>query len=205
MKKILGIVIIVVFVGIICGLFLISPNITKIDSSWNEFRFDVKLLRFNTVLDVYKSNDYIGTVKGKVVRIITDPLTFYGTNGEKIAYADDTYHLIAQDSHLIINDGVVTAEMVGKVKLMGEAYDIYDNNKNKIATASFDFLNLNGEIKDNEGNAIAFYRAHPFLKDFTVDVSPQSQIDDTTLIMIFASYYSDQAADSESSSYDDDD
>ena len=193
-----AVVLIIIFSSV---LIIFNPHYSaEIGSDWDKLQFDVKLIRFNTEIAVYKNNDILGTVKGNIFRILTDPLSFYNTNNEKIAYAADTYHIIAQDSHTIIVNNVVTAEMVGKIKLFGEAYDIYDNSGNKIAHANFSPLNLSGKMTDNTGETIAIYRANPILKDFTVSVSPNNPIDDATLIMIFSSYYSDYTADSENNS-----
>ena len=89
--------------------------------------------------------------------------------------------------------------MVGKVKFIGEAYDIYNTFGEKIAYAEFGPLNLNGKITDYSGKVIAVYRANPILKDYTIYISPSSILDETTIIMICASYYSDFSADDRNS------
>ena len=198
---------IVVFSIVIVILIVLSVlfsnalvNFSKIDPNWNSISFDVKLVRLNTDIKVSKNGDYIGNVKGNIFRIITDPLTFYNANGERVAYADDTYHLIAQDSHSIVVNNTITAEMVGLIKILGEAYDIYNTDRELIAYADFDMLNLSGKIIDSHNNILAIYKANPILRDFTIYISDDCTIDETTLIMIFASYYSDQEADSRNSS-----
>ena len=195
----IGCAVVIITIVISVLLFYVPYQVT-VGSDWTKLHFDVKLLRFNTDIQVYKNDAQIGTVKGNILRIITDPLTYYDRNGNKIAYADDQYHFIAQDSHTIICDGEVQAEMVGRIKYLGEAYDIYGRSGEKIARADFDFLNLTGKIVDGRGEAVASYKANPILKDFDVYVSPSCQIDETTLIMIFSSYYSDYAADSSNNS-----
>ena len=198
-----GLIVLVLFILIGGILYSASPHV-KADSDWIKYHFDVKLLRLNTTIDVYKDNEQIGTVKGKVVRFVTDPLTYYNIHGNKIAYADDTYHVIKQDSHLIVCDGVVTAEMAGKYSFLGNAYDIYDAKGTRIADAYFDAFNLKGRLTNAEGIDVASYSANIITKDFDVYVSPENTIDEDTLIMIFCSYYSDQAADEDDSSSNDD-
>ena len=177
-----------------------SPLSANIGSDWSKLNFDVKLIRLNTDIDVYKDNAKIGNVNGRIIRFITDPLTYYGVDGQKLAYANDTYHFIAQDSHAVVVDGNVTIEMVGKVRFLGEAYDIYDSAGNKIAYAEFDCWNVNGRVVDNNGKALAVYRANPIFRDFTVYISPDCTIDESSMVMLFCSYYSDHAEDSDSSS-----
>ena len=181
------IIIILAIIGIIAAVVFTSPLAVDVDSSWTKLVCDVKLIRLNTEINVYKGTEKIGTIKGNILRLLTDPLTYYDTNYNKLAYADDTYHLIAQDSHAI------------NVKLIGESYYIYDNSGHMIGNATFDFLNLNGKITDNNGTAIVAYRANPIIKDFTIYISPECIIDEDTVLMICASYYSDHAADSRNS------
>lgn len=190
----------VALIGIAAAIILTSPMSANVGPDWTQINCDVKLLRFNTNVNVYKNNDQIGVVKGNIIRFLTDPLTYYDTSGNKLAYAGDTYHLIAQDSHSIVVDGVVTCEMVGKIKLIGEAYDIYDTSGHLMATAEFDFLNLNGKITNVNGTPIVVYRATPVLKDYTIYISPDCILDESTVVMICSSYYSDHAADSSDSS-----
>ena len=161
--------------------------------------FDAKILRLNTAINVYKNDNQIGIIRGNIIRFLTDSLTYYDNNEKIIAYADDTYHLIAQDSHAIIVEDNVSVEMVGKVKFIGEGYDIYNTSGEKIAYAEFGPLNLNGKITDYSGKVIAVYRANPILKDYTIYISPSSILDETTIIMICASYYSDFSADDRNS------
>ena len=206
MKAKLGrnpLILIIVFLVLVLAVSFIvfnSPLSAYVGSDWTRLDFDVKLLRLNTIVYVYKDDNQLGTIKGNIIRFLTDPLTFYDNDGNKIAYAGDVYHLIAQDSHAIVVGEDVTAEMVGRVKLIGEAYDIYNTSGEKIAYAEFGFLNINGKIVDSEGKVIAVYRAQPVTKDFDVYISPECTLDETTIIMICASYYSDHAADSRNNS-----
>jgi hypothetical protein len=116
-------------------------------------------------------------------------------DGNKLAYAGDDYHFIAQDSHVVITDGVVSAEMVGRFKLFGEKYDIYDSAGNKLATVKFNWWDTSGEMYDTEGTLIADYSSFILFNDFDVRIADTCEIDDTTVLMIFCSYYSDQKFD----------
>lgn len=165
-----------------------------------EYKCDVKNLRLSTTIEIDKEDEKFAKVSGNVFKFVTDPLTMYDLNQNKTAYADDSYHLIAQDSHSIYVDGVFTVEMVGRVKLFGEAYDIYNKDGEKIANVTFNTFNTNGKMYDTNGNLIADFNSKLFFKDFDVRISEECTLDEKTVLMIFCSYYSDQATDAKASS-----
>ena len=120
------------------------------------------------------------------------------SEGNKLAYAGDDYHFIAQDSHVIISDGVVVAEMVGRFDMFGETYDIYNAAGEKIAKAKFNWADTYGTLYDMSGNLIADYGSFILFNDCDVRISENCEINHNTVLMIFCSYYSDQKYDSES-------
>lgn len=165
-----------------------------------EYKCDVKNLRLSTTIEIDKEDEYFAKVKGNILRFITDPLTMYDAEEQKIAYAGDAYHFIAQDSHSIyMNDGL-SVEMVGLVDFIGDSYDIYNANGEKIAAVSFNFFNTKGEMYDVNGTLIADFHSKMLFKDFDVRISEDCTLDEKTVLMIFCSYYSDRAADSTTSS-----
>lgn len=159
---------------------------------------DVKNFQLATTIEISKEGDKFAKVKGDIFKFVTDPLTMYDMNDSKIAYAGDSYHLIAQDSHSIYVDDEVTIEMVGLVDLFGETYDIYNKEGEKIAKAKFNAVNTYGEIYDMDDNLIADYTSNIIFKDFDVRIVNSSILDERSVLMIFCSYYSDQAADNNS-------
>ena len=159
------------------------------------YKCDVKNLRLSTDIVISSDGERIGKVTGSIFRIVEEPLTMKDTSGNKIAYAGDDYHFIAQDSHVIISDGVVTAEMVGRFKLFGEKYDIYNSAGEKVATVKFNWTDTYGEMYDTKGNLVADYESFIFFNDFKLRISDDCPLDETTAIMIFCSYYSDQSYD----------
>ena len=197
MKKNKGRIILVV---LIC-LFLLGGLLTNKQkmSDYTEYKCDVKSLRLSTKIDIDKDNEEFVKVKGNIFKVITDPLKMYDLNEKQIAYADDTYHFIAQDSHSIFVNGNLSAEMVGLVKLFGEEYEIYNENGEKVANVTFNMFNTNGNIYDMEGNLIANFNSKFFFNDFDVRITKDCNLDEKTVLMIFCSYYSDQKADSSNS------
>ena len=183
--------IVLVAVVFIAGIIMTPKSI----DNYVQYDCDVKNLRLSTDIQISSNNQKVGSVTGNIFRIVEDPLTMSDTEGNKMAYAGDDYHFIAQDSHAIIVGDTVTAEMVGLWDLFGETYDIYNTDGEKIARAEFNYLNTAGEISDADGTLIATYGSFVFFNDFTVKISNDSEIDPTTLLMIFCSYYSDQSYD----------
>lgn len=163
------------------------------------YECDVKNFTLSTTINIYKNNESFAKVKGNIVTILTDPLTMYNLNGDKIAYAGDVYHFVAQDSHSIYVGGKFACEMVGLVDLWGESYKIYDNHQNQIASVKFNYADTSGKMYDNEGELIAKYASNVFFNDFEVRISNKCKLDERTVLMIFCSYYSDKDADSRKS------
>lgn len=163
--------------------------------NYEQYDCDVKNLRLSTDIHISSNDTKIGNVSGNILRFVEDPLTMNDTDGNKMAYAGDDYHFIAQDSHAIVVGDTVTAEMVGLTRLFGNAYDIYNTDGSKIAYATFNSLNTAGELYDADGKLIATYGSFVFFNDFTVKISRECEIDPTTVLMIFCSYYSDQSYD----------
>lgn len=183
--------IILLAVVLILGLIMKPKNI----DNYVQYDCDVKVLRFSTDIEISSNKQDIGSVTGNVFRFVEDPLTMKDSSGNKLAYAGDEYHLVAQDSHAIIVGNTVTAEMVGLWDLFGNSYDIYNTDGKKIAHAEFNLLNTAGELYNADGKLIATYGSFVFFRDFTVKVAKECELDPTTVLMIFCSYYSDQAFD----------
>lgn len=179
-----------------CVSWFIRPDI----GDYTKYNFDVKhFLKLSTTIEIDKSGDSYAKVKGNIFKFVTDPLTMYDTNDNKIAYAGDDYHLIAQDSHVIFMNNTVVAEMVGRVNLFGETYDIYNSEQQKVARVKINMFNTRGVMYDANKNIIADYRSLPLCRDFNIRVSDDCELDENVVLMIFSSYYSDHKFDSNSS------
>lgn len=197
MKVVRRIVCVVVVCFLLIGVFVLSGSKKDIVPC-TEYKCDVKNLRLSTTIEIDKEGENFATVNGEILKFLTDSLTMYDLNKNKIAYADDSYHLISQDSHSIYVDGIFSVEMVGLVKLFGESYDIYNKDGEKVANVTFNTFNTNGKMYDTNGNLIADFNSKFFFNDFDVRISEECTLDEKTVLMIFCSYYSDQSADSNS-------
>ncbi|MGN1298380.1 MAG: hypothetical protein ACI4UE_00115 [Candidatus Scatovivens sp.] len=158
-----------------------------------------RVLSLRTKIEIEKSGEYFGTIKGNIFKIVTDPLTMYDASDNKIAYAGDTYNFINQDSHGIYVNKKLTYDMVGKFELFGEEYEIYDFDENLVARLKFSPGNFNGTMTDVDGNTIAEYSSFIGFHDFDVKIYDNCEIDEISVLMIFGSYYSDYHSDSSSS------
>ena len=159
------------------------------------YKCDVKNIRLSTDIIISSAGEEIGKVSGNIFRIVEEPLTMKDMNGNELAYAGDDYHFIAQDSHVIISDGIVTAEMVGLFNIFGEKYDIYNSAGEKVANIEFNWTDTYGKMHDVNGNLIADYKSFIFFNDFKLRISDDCPLDETTTLMLFCSYYSDQSYD----------
>lgn len=193
---------ILILIGVIIALiavFTLSGN-KEFDGPYTEYKCDVKNFRLSTTIEIDKEDEDFVKVNGNILRFVTDPLTMYDLEENKIAYAGDAYHFIAQDSHTIFVDETFAVEMVGLVDFFGESYDIYNMDKERIAKVTFNLFNTSGEMYDEEDNLIADFSSNLFFNDFNVRISEKCNLDEKTVLMIFCSYYSDQSADSKTAS-----
>lgn len=198
MKKNIRNIAILVIICIIVSTIAVASIHRKDIGECIEYKCDVKNLRLSTTIEIDKEGERFAKVSGNIFRFVTDPLTMYDENNNQVAYANDTYHLVAQDSHSIYVEDARTAEMVGQFKVLGEKYDIYNKDGDKIATVTFNAFNTNGKMYDTDGNLIADYNSIFFFNDFDVRIKENCKIEERTVLMIFCSYYSDQKADSSS-------
>lgn len=193
-KILLGILGLIIVVCVVAFALLLGNSEAK--GPYTEYQCDVKSISLSTKIDIDKEGENFVKVRGNLFRFITDPLTMYDLEDNKIAYAGDAFHFIAQDSHSINVGDTVTAEMVGLVDFLGESYNIYNVDEEQVAEISFNVLNTKGEMYDMEGNIIADFYSKLFFNDFTIRIYEDCQLDENTVLMIFCSYYSDQKADS---------
>lgn len=196
MKKRVIVIVACVIVVCLLSVMLFSLGSKGDIGPCTEYKCDVKNFRLATTIEISKDGKYFSEVAGNLFKFVTDPLTMTDSEGKKMAYAGDTYHLIAQDSHAIFVNDKVSVEMVGKVEIFGEEYDIYNGDGKKVANVKFNALNTDGEMYDSEGTLMADFNSRPGFNDFDVRITENCNLDEKTVLMIFSSYYSDQKYDS---------
>lgn len=195
MRTVMSVLAIVITIVLVVAIITISGKGKNIGACI-EYQCDVKNLRLSTTIEIEKENEEFAEIKGDILKFITDPLTMYDKSGNKLAYASDSYHLISQDSHSVYVNGEISIEIVGLFELLGEEYEIYDKSGKQVAYATFNALNTKGELYDMDNNLIADYNSKLLFNDFNVRITDDCELDEKTVLMLFASYYSDQAADS---------
>lgn len=158
-----------------------------------EYYCDVRNLTLNTKIVVSRDGETIGEIMGDIVTLLTDPLRMV-KDGEVYAWADDNYNVINQDDHAIFVDGAYQFTMIGEFNFFGDSYHIKDEKGNKLGYASFNATNTHGNIYNAKDELVAEYSSNYFLKDYTVMVYTDD-FDDTALLLLCASYYSDRDTD----------
>lgn len=191
----IAILIVIIIAGVLIFAISNSRGGRKFDAPYTEYECDVKNLQLATTIEIKKEGEDFAKVKGETFTFVTDPLTMYDMEDKKAAYAGDAYHFISQDSHAIYVDNAFSVEMVGLVDFLGESYEIYDFDENKIAKVECNAFNTRGEMYDAKGTLLAEYSSNFFFNDFNVKISGKCELDERTVLMIFCSYYSDQHAD----------
>lgn len=139
-------------------------------------------------------------ITGNLIHLFTDPLTMKDSNGNIIGDASDKYCLFTNDDHVISLDGKVEAVMTGDFNIVGKSYQIYNASGEQIGAFKRSLLGYSGTITDMNGNLIAKYGKYPFMNDYSVTVYKNDKLSDKAILLITASFVSDDRADSASSS-----
>ena len=198
MKKIISLVLSLVFIMATLVGCSISTEPQGNNANFTEYFCNVRMISLNTSIEVTNkdTNKVVGKISGNVLRFLTDPLQF--KNGDElIGYASDRYDFLTQDDHAIVVNDEYQFTMKGNFHFIGDHYELLDELGNTIAKISFNYFNTKGDLYDMSGNLIASYRSNYFRKDYAVIIYDNDLFDDNALLMMFASYYSDRAADSD--------
>lgn len=155
---------------------------------------DYHTLSFKTKITTTINNEEV-SITGDLFTFFTDPLQMTNSQGKVIATADDSYHLISQDDHNIVVNGKFEICVAGNVDLLGETYDLYNSNKQKVGYAKFGAMNCSGAIYDNNDKMIAKFSSPIIFNDYTVTIVDNNICSDTAILLIMASYVSDYQAD----------
>ena len=190
-KFVLGLVVIVgIIVFAIAGNGINAPTEFK-----SQYNCDVNLISLKVDVDITGTNKY--NITGEIMSAYEDDLMMKNKNGDTVKIADDSYNFISQNNHVIMNGDDVEYVCDGKIKWLADSYDIYDADSNKIAYVKFNIFDTVGVMVDNDGNEIARYDSGYFRYDYVVSIFDNCEIDDESVLMIFASYFSDKRADAE--------
>lgn len=194
MKKFIPYIIIVIIALAItmCTLTISAPSEYK-----SQYTCDVKLISLDMNVDIDDANgNYCYNINGEIFAAYEDDLTMKNKDGDIVKTTDDKYNFITQNEHVIMNGDDVAYICDGKIKLFADSYDVFDADGNKIAYVKFNMFDTAGIMIDMDGNEIARYDSALSRYDYVVSIFDACKIDDESVLMIFASYFSDVRADS---------
>ncbi len=192
-------ILVISIVGSIGGYLVFTKSFQEPDKSFTLYECDVKVIALSTKIEMKKEGNQIGTIKGKVIRLVTDPLILYNNSETQIGYASDSYQFIGQDNHSIYVNNEFVCDMVGEWKLFGEQYKLYDSQRNYLGELKVSPFNLLGGLFDQNGEMVAMYSSPFWRKDYKVQIYEGCTFDEYSVMLMFASYYSDYEYDSSNS------
>lgn len=189
------IVIIIFIISVVTSISHSSRvSSSRPSSPSRKYECDYHTMSFKTKI-TFNKDDAEYTVEGNFWRLVTDPLTL-SKNGDVIGKADDTYHIVNQDDHVIVINGKAEIDVVGNFEVFGNSYELYNVDGIKVGSASFNSFCTSGSIVDTKGVMVAEYSKNFAVNDYTVTIYENSMCSDEAILMIIASYVSDYQADS---------
>ena len=186
-----AIILIVLLVITVCTL-----NITAPSDAQNQYFCDYQHMTLDMEVVVEDMNgNKLYDINGEVFAAFEDDLAMATANGDVVCYTNDIYNLISQNAHEIYRDEQLIYTCDGKIKIFADSYNVYDKDNNKIAYVDFNMFDTVGIMRNVDGDVIARYDSALSRKDYIVSVYDNCNIDDESVLMIFASYVSDLRAD----------
>ena len=185
-----ALVILIIFAAVGCGELPAST-----DPETTTYFCNVRHFTFNTYMDISCDGKAVGVISGNIFTWMTDPLQLT-RDGNKVGYAADDYQIFGQDNHAIIVEDKMVFYMEGGQDWIGDDYKLRDPNGEAIAEIHFNALNTGGILYDMNGSKIAEYSSSFIRDDFNVIIY-DTDLNHDALLLLFASYWSDQHFDSE--------
>ena len=187
MKKMVGIVLLIAVIALTgCSHGTITEEQEKTARTYD---CDYHTLSVRTCISYEKDGDEY-EISGDLIRFVTDPLQLK-KNGEIIGKADDTYHVVGQDDHAIVINGNFEIDIQGNFEVLGNSYELYGSDKEKVGYAEFGTLCLDGAVYTVNDDVVAEYSRRPFMNDYSVTIYDNDLCSDEAILMIIASYVSD--------------
>lgn len=187
-------VVMVIFIIITIFTFdIAAPN-----DAQSQYFCDYKNMTFDMDVVVEDmSGNKLYNIDGEVFAAFEDDLAMTGTDNQVVRHTNDIYNFITQNEHVIYSgDDELLYKCDGKIKIFADSYDVFNADGDKIAYVSFNMFDTQGIMKDMNGKIIARYDSAFSRKDYIVSIYDECDIDDESVLMIFASYVSDKRADS---------
>lgn len=194
---IVRIVLIVVFI-----LTMIISAIIPLSAPQNaksQYFCNVKVFALALNIDIENmSNEVLYNVKGEYFYTFEDDLTMKNAEENVVREMKDNYNFITQNDHVITNSNGALYAMKGNFKWFGDSYKILNSNKEQVATLECNMFMTSCVLKDMQDNVVAKYNSRIFRRDYIVSIYDDCAIDDESVLLMFASAYSDVRADDSS-------
>ena len=188
----------------VIGLLLIANVLVPLNAPQNaksQYFCDVALFSFDLNIDVENmSGEALYNIDGEFFNKYEDNLEMKDTDGNVVMEMCDDFNIITQNDHAIKRDNDVLCAMEGQFKMFGDTYNIFDANKEQIATLKCNMFMTSCKLLDMQGNVMAEYGSRILRSDYVVSIFDGCTIDDETVLLLFASAYSDARSDNSTSS-----
>ena len=188
----------------VIGLLLIANVLVPLNAPQNaksQYFCDVALFSFDLNIDVENmSGEALYNIDGEFFNKYEDNLEMKDTDGNVVMEMCDDFNFITQNDHAIKRDNDVLCAMEGQFKMFGDTYNIFDANKEQIATLKCNMFMTSCKLLDMQGNVMAEYGSRILRSDYVVSIFDGCTIDDETVLLLFASAYSDARSDNSTSS-----
>lgn len=177
-----------------------SVNNTEVSQQvdYRTYTCDYKTFSMKTKI-VTELRGKVVVIEGNIFNILTDPLVMRDLEGNVLGEASDKYNIISNDDHSIIVDDKVELVMSGDVNIVGKSYRLYDKEGVHVGDFKRSLMGFSAEIVDTDGNLIASY-SKSLIRDFEVRIYDNCPVSDEAVLLIVASFVSDDIVDSRSSS-----
>lgn len=196
MKKIIAPIIFVVLVLAVMIGSCFLPFSTP-DNAKTQYFCDVHPFALKLDIDVENMDgNKIYNVDGEFFSKYEDNLVMLDQNKEIVREMADDYNFVTQNDHSILDGNGILYAMEGNFSFFGNSYNVYNNEKELIGTLHFDFWFAHATLKNNDGEIVAQYDSNPARADYIVSIMDNCEIDDDSVLMMFASGYSDARSDS---------
>lgn len=186
-----------IIVAIVVAVATIVIPIRKPENAKSQYNCNTHPFALTVDIDVAGADkDDAYNITGEFFSAYEDNLTMRDQNGDVVREMDDSYNFISQNDHVILDGNGILYSCEGNINIMGNSYDIFNNQKEQIGTVEFNAWNTRGEMRNMDGVVVAQYDSNIFCTDYVVSVFENCEIDDASVLMMFASYFSDIRADS---------
>lgn len=173
---------------------LIPLNVPE--NAKSQYMCDTHVLSFTTNVDIEDADgNYLYNVNGDYFAAIEDNLVMQDMQENIVREMDDEYNFITQNDHTILDGNGILYSCQGNINIVSNSYDVFNNKKEQVGDIEFNTWNTYGALKNVDGEVVAQYNSSILGTNYVVSIFENCEIDDASVLMMFASYYSDIRSD----------